>query len=211
MARPAAAPSARLKVLARAKERAAKCKRGETLTAVPMAEMLEVSWVTLRDWCNSAEGFAESGAFEGGSNGIEYKFKPKPTVAWLIRYFEKERDHRAEKARRARKMVGAGDLVGVPDDYSLDDLRKSIQLRSQLIEQKVREGKLTDAERGRQVFREVFSEMQQAGMRAAQKQDPTGQWPVELRESFDDAISSVMHAMEVAARRVLTDNRGDFA
>jgi len=211
VARTPTSPAARLKVLERAKVRAAQCKRGETLAGNMMARMLETSWPTLQAWCAELDGFAESGAFEGGGNGVPYTFHPKATVAFLIKHFKAQDRDRIRQARRVRKLVGGDDLADVPEDYTLDDLSKIIRTASQLREERERQGRLTDAAAVSQALREMFSRMQQAGTRAAQQQDPTGQWPPEIRESFENAVSSIMHAMEVAARDVLSARRGAAA
>lgn len=211
MARSAPPPSARLKVLHRARAKAAKIRSGETLSAMPMAELLEVRWPALREWCNTFDGFADSGVFEGGGNGVDYVFRPRQTITWLIRHFEKEQAAKSAKARRVRRLVGGGQLAGVPDDYSVDELGKIISVRSKLREERLKDGGLVDAARAQHAVREMFSRMQLAGAQAAQQQDPTGQWPLELREAFDDAIDKFMHAMDVAARDCLKTLRGGAA
>ena len=88
MAKPTVPATARLRELNRALEQARKLPKKDTLTSLPMAAMIGVSWPILRGWCRDFEGFAASKAFEAGDNGIKYRFKPVPTIEWLIKHFE---------------------------------------------------------------------------------------------------------------------------
>jgi hypothetical protein len=203
--------AARLRNLESALERAKKVKRGAVMSAEPMRELLRVSWPTLRQWCRDIPGFAESGAFVGGGNGVDYEFKPVATVKFLLKHFRAEQDARLAKAREVRRLVGAEQLAGLPDDIDIDELRKVVQLQGQLIEARVKAGELVDAEKVRNALAGLFTKMQQAGVKAASEQDPTGQWPPEIRESFDDAVSNVLVTMGRAGEEALRSLRGRTA
>lgn len=211
MARPAQNPSVWLRKLETAKIKAASLKRGETLSAKPMAEMLGISWQTLKDWCDAIPGFAESGAFDPGGNGIEWTFRPGKTIAFLVKHYEAERARSARKAKRVRKIVGASALAEVPDEYSLEELSKMLRLSVDLQDAKVKSGRLIDAAVAVSAFGQMFTSLQQSVLLAAQEQDPTGSWPPEVRESFEDATRSILLKMEQAGQDCLRALRGGAA
>ena len=133
-------------------------------------------------------------------------FRPVKTIDFLAGHFRKES---AARAKRVRKLVGADKLADVPDDFDLDQISKMVRVASQLREERERQGQLTDTDRVKHALREMFSRMQKAGLQAAQQQDPSGHWPAEVRESFDDAINTVLLSMETAGRDCLRAIRGD--
>lgn len=211
MARPATTPSARLKVLARAKAKAEKMKRGERVTAKPMAELLEVSWPALRGWCDDIPGFAESGAFDRGGNGVEYSFLALKTVNVLIKHFERERDRRAGKARRARKIIGAEGFVDVPEDYGLDETGKMLRLSIEFQDAKARSGELVRRREIVDVLNRTFPEMLQAGLMAAQQADPNGRWSPDQRTAAQTVARMILSAQEKIVQRDLVRIRGGAA
>jgi hypothetical protein len=211
MARPATSPAARLRQLEAAMERAKKLKRGERLSAMPMAELIGVGWPTLRGWCNDIPGFAESGAFEGGGNGIEYSFAAAKTLRFLTGHFTRVREQGVARARRLRQIAGGESLAAVPDDYDLDELRKLHALSITVQETKVRAGELTSRSQVTSRLREVFGAMQAAGVKAIQQADPTGQMAPETRSIVEDVMRSVLLAQERAAQECLAGLNGGAA
>lgn len=211
MARPATSPAARLRRLDAAKAKAAKLKRGTVLSASPMAELLGVSWPTLRDWCDDVPGFAESGVFTRGGNGVEWEFQPGRTIAFLSGHFKREQAASAKRARRVRQAVGGKALADVPDDYSLDELGKMVRLSRELREERERQGQLVEAEKVRVALRLMMSRIQSAALRAAQEQDPNGRWAPDMRESFENATHAWLLAAERAGQDVLAELNGGAA
>lgn len=211
MARPATSPAARLRELAKALAKAQTMKRGETLTAFPMAELLGVSWVTLQNWCSEIEGFEASKAFERGARGIEWTFRPVATVRFLIKHFEGLRAASAKRAERHRKIAAGNDLDGAPSEMGLDELTKLIRLNTELQAIKERSGKLVDADKAATAILTYHTAMQQAVMRAAQEQDPSGTLPPELREKFENATRTILLRMEQAGQACLSELRGAAA
>lgn len=211
MARSATSLAARLQRLEAARVKVRAMKRGAVLTFEPMMELLGVSRPILRDWCRDIPGFAESGAFEGGGNGIEYRFNPGATVRFLIKHFAAERDARVKKAREVRRMVAGDRLDDLPEDFDLDEIRKMIAVTAALREERERAGELVDAAKARDALRTMMTEMQQAGVKAASQQDPTGQWSPEIREKFEDAVNNVLVVMGRAGETALRQLRGGTA
>lgn len=206
-----ASPAARLRRLEAALPKAKKLKRGSTLTAKPMAELIGVTWPVLRGWCDDVPGFEESGVFVRGGNGIEWDFKPVASIRFLMKHFEAEKQARVEAARRIRRAVGGGALEAVPDEYSLDDMAKMVRLSHQVQDHKIRQGELVAAEGVRNPLQRVFSRMQAAGLRAAQEADPNGRWSAETRQAVEDVSRSILLAQERAAQDCLKELNGGAA
>lgn len=200
MARAATPPSARLLQLKHAKDKAAKLKRGEQLTAQPMADLLGVSWPALRKWCDEVEELTKFNAFVRGGNGVEWAFRPIQTVNALIAHFEAKQKASAKRAQRVKKIVAGNALEGAPEDLSIDELTKMVRLSREIREEQERQGELIDAAKARMAIMSFMSNIQEAALRAAQEQDPNGRWPPEIRVSFETATQNLLVAIERAGR-----------
>lgn len=183
--------------------KAKKLPRGSKLTSRPMSELLAVSWPTLRDWCDDIAGFEESGAFVRGGNGVEWEFKPVATLRFLVRRFEAQLKSRAARAKTIRRAVAGDVLDGLPADFDLDEITKMIRAASLVREERERQGELVNRARVETAIREMVSRMQQAGVKAAHEQDPTGQWPPDVREKFEDAFNNLLVTMARAGEECL--------
>lgn len=203
--------AARLRKLEGALAKAGKLKRGSTLSARPMAELLGVTWVALRGWCDDIAGFEESAAFVRGGNGIEWEFRPGPAIRFLIKHFKAEIAASAKRAKRVRAIVGGNALDQVPDDFSLDETRKIVQLSAAIQDQRERQGELIDARLAAEAFRAYHDTLQSAVLRAGQQQDPNGRWDPQTRESFEDAMRSVLAEAQRAGRKCLAKLNGGAA
>lgn len=211
MAQPANNPAARLRLIEAAKVRAKPLRRGELLASKPMAELLRVNWQTLRRWCDEIPRLAESDAFVRGGNGIEWEFKPKATIALLSAHFKAVQTEGRKQVKRIREIAAGDELAGTDQDLDLDQLTKMVRLNREIQELRVREGRLVDADEQRSAVRAMFGRMQDAVLRSAQEQDPTGQWPPEIRESFENATQSILLAMEQAGQECLASLNGGSA
>jgi len=211
MARNPTNPSARIAQLERALAKAKKLKRGTVLSAKPMAELIGISWPVLRDWTRDVPGFAESNAFTGGGNGINYAFRPAPTIRFLIKHFEAERKAATERAAKVRKVLTSREVDELPADMSLDEIAKLVRVARELREERQRQGQLVDASIVSNAVERMMTRMQQAGLAAAREQDPTGQFEPEIAEKFENAINSVIVQMGQAGRDCLSALRGGAA
>lgn len=198
---------ARLRSLDKALAKAKKLN-GRKISFEPMLEVLGVSRPVLRDWCNEIPGFADSGAFVKGDKGIAWEFKPVATVRFLIKHFQAERNKRQNAAAKVRRAIGGSELEGAPADMDLAEIKRALEVRSELVRQRREEGRLVDREVAERAFNEAFSAMQQAGVQAGREQDPTGRWPVEYREAWENAMDGIMLRMEQAAASALNVIRG---
>jgi len=212
VARPATSPDARLRKLKAALPKAQDAgKGGRKLTAVPMHKLLGVTWPTLRGWCEDLPGFAESGAFIEGGNGIEWEFKPVATTRFLIGHFESEIKKRRESAKQVRKIIAGDALEDAPEDYDLDQLQKMLRLSRELREERAHWGKLVDAEEVHKLLSAMFAKMQATATKAISAQDPTNRLPPEHREKLEDAFANVLETMLVEGEKVLGKLSGGAA
>lgn len=208
MARSATSPSVRIKLLETALVKAKKLKRGTTLTARPMAELVAASWPTLRDWCNDLPGFDDGKCFERGANGIEYAFKPIPTIRFLLKHFQAERAASVKQSKRVRQAIGGTALDDAPDDMSLADIARMVAVARSLREERQQQNQLVDVAVVDGAVRRMMTDMQQAAMKAAREQDPTGQFAPDVAEKFDNALTSIVLRMERAGNDCLNAIRG---
>jgi len=211
MAHSASSPAARLRKLNAALEKAKKFKRGTVLTFEPMMELIGVSRPVLRDWCGEIAGFEESGAFERGGNGIEWQFKPGPTIRFLIKHFEAEQAKQVEKAKRLRKAIGDDVLAELPEDMTADEIIKAVRAAREVREEQESQSALIKASLAASVFDQTINRMLQAGIQAGREQDPTGQWPPEYAEKWQNAIDTLILQQSAAGEACLNALRGRSA
>lgn len=203
--------AARLRKLEAALTKAQGLKRGTKLSFEPMMQLLGVSRPVLRGWCNELPGFAESRAFVGGGNGIEYEFKPVATIRFLIRHFEGEQAKRVEKAKQLRKAIGADVLENLPDDMTVEEIVKAVQAARAVREEQENQRGLVKVSVAADAFDRTFNRMLQAGIQAGREQDPTGQWPAEYAEKWQNAIDTLILRQSAAGEECLRSLRGGTA
>lgn len=205
-------PATRLKALEAARIRAKKeLGRGETLTSRPMAALLGVSWNTLRKWTQEIDGFAQSGAFEIGGQGVDYVFKPMKTIDWLITYFRRERAKRVEKAGRARRLIAGSRLDHVPEEYGLAEIRGLLDASIKFQDAKVASGELVRRDDVLAELRVMFPLMLQAGLTAPQRADPNGMWSEHEREIAETVARMILSAQEKVVQKGLNKLSGGAA
>jgi hypothetical protein len=204
-------PAARLRKLEAALAKAKKIARGKRVSFEPMMELLGVSRPVLRDWCNEIAGFEESGAFVRGGNGIEWEFKPVATVRFLIQHFEAEQQRQIERARKLRRAIGDDALADIPDDMTVDEIIKAVRAAREVREEQESQGALIKASAVRTLFERTFNRMLQAGIQAGREQDPTGQWPPEYAEKWQNAIDNLILKQSAAGEDCLRQMRGGTA
>lgn len=203
--------SARLAKLETALAKAKKLKRGSKVTFEPMMQLLGVSRPVLRDWCTEIPGFEESGAFVRGGNGIEWEFNPVKSIRFLIGHFKAEQAKRVDKAKRLRKAIGGDVLDNLPDDMTVDEIVKAVQAARAVREEQESQGALVRVTHVVSVFERAFNRMLQAGIQAGREQDPTGQWPPEFAEKWQNAIDTLILRQGAAGEECLSSLRGGTA
>jgi len=76
---------------------------------------------------------------------------------------------------------------------------------------KERDGQRVDAAKAAAAVTMFCSTVQQGVLRAAQEEDQTGQWPPEIRESFENATRRILLRVEQAGQDCLRSLRGNAA
>lgn len=211
MARPSTPPAERLRELNKALEKAKKLPRKTTLTARPMCELLGVSWPTLLKWCDEIPGFATSNAFTRGAQGIEWTFRPVATITAIVKHYTAVSARSAAKAKRVRNIVSGGTLDDVGEGLTIEELTKMVRLTAEVQAMKERDGQRVDAAKAAAAVTMFCSTVQQVVLRAAQEEDQTGQWPPEIRESFENATRRILLRVEQAGQDCLRSLRGNAA
>lgn len=200
MPAPATSPAARLKVLARAKKRLADIPRGELFTSMPMADLLEISWVTLKKWCNEFEGFAESGAFSRGDRGMNWDFCPVRTVWFLIEYFEAMGRKAAEKSAKTQKDTGI-ELPESEETVTFEEARGLVNLTITVTSAAEKQGIYCLASETADFIDGYNQTVINSILGVRTTVDPGGLLPPREREAMDEALRGVAaHVHEQAQK-----------
>lgn len=191
---------ARLRSLEKVKERCKGLKRGETLTAQPMAKFLGVSWPVLRGWCDEIEGFEQSGAFERGANGIEYTFRPRKVVDRLIRHFAALVE--SDTKKRSALTKAAGIKVSDQDEPpSLQETKDLVNLTITVVQASEKQ-KLYVLAEDMAEFIAGYNEAVLNGILGIRtKIDPNGNLPPKIRQQIDEYVRSVAAAAHASAEK----------
>jgi hypothetical protein len=206
MAAPQISLNVRLKQLEDAKARAAKLKRGAMLSSMPMAEMLRVRWPALRDWCNTIEGFEQSGAFIRGGNGIEWEFNPRATVDYLIKHFRTRIEGQAKKSRAISKAVG----VQLPEGEqapSLAETKELVNLTMTVVSAAEKQKRFIPNETVA-AFIEGYNQRAVNGILGVRTRvDPNGNLPASVRKEVDAYLRLVASDLHAEAAQFVEECR----
>jgi len=190
MARQTTSLNARLRKLEGAKARAAKHKADAVLAAGPMSELLGVTWNVLRDWCNEIDGFEKSGAFHRGGNGIEWEFRPRKTVAFLIAHFKA----RIETEKRRGKVITKATGAKSPEDEELGlvELRHAYELARSIKREKRIDGEHCLRDHVVWLFPAAMERTRNRVMSIVTKADPNGNMPPAHRQRIEAACRATL-------------------
>ena len=206
MAKSAPNLTARIRRLEAAKARADKLPARQVLTFKPMAELLGVSRPVLTGWADDVEGFEESGAFERGGNGIEWQFKPRKTVDFLLKHFRKQAEKQSAKSRELSKSVGVS-LAENDEATSLAEVKDRVNLTLAVTAAAEKQGHYTPAEDVRAFITGYNQSVVDGIMGVKTKVDPNGNLPPLLRKQIDDYLRSVATAAHAKAAQFVKDFR----
>lgn len=202
-------PKVRLPRLESAKQRAPK-KRGAMLSAVPMAELLGVSWVTLRDWCDTLQGFDDSGCFTRGARGTEWQFRAVKTINWLTRYFEKVLADQESRSRGTARALGMAEDA-VPTGFSLAEVDRSLAIVGKVQAEKIAQAKWVSADQVREILRNLMVMSRDHILGVAQVSDPNGVFPPEIREKVERASFEQAAAYAEAVEAIVNKHESSLA
>ena len=206
MAKPTTNLTARIKRLEAAKARADALSTKTILSFKPMAELLGVSRQVLTGWADEVKGFEESGAFKRGGNGIEWEFRPRRTVDFLLKHFRKAADGQARKSRELTKSIGVS-LAEDDGDVSLAEVKDRVNLTLTVTAAGEKQGHYTLAEDVRSFVTGYNPSVVDGIMGVKTKVDPNGNLPPLLRKQIDDYLRSVATAAHAKAAQFVKDFR----
>jgi len=198
--------TARIRRLEAAKVRADKLPAREVLTFGPMMQLLGVSRPVLVGWADEVEGFEASGAFKRGGNGIEWEFRPRRTVDFLLRHFRKAADGQARKSRELTKSIGVS-LAEDDGDVSLAEVKDRVNLTLTVTAAGEKQGHYTLAEDVRSFVTGYNQSVVDGIMGVRTKVDPNGNLPPLLRKQIDEYLRSVATAAHAKAAQFVKDFR----
>lgn len=206
MGRPGASLNARLTKLQAAHERAKKLKRGTRLSATPMAELLSVSWVTLRDWCDEIADLELKGAVVRGGNGIEWSFDPVKTARILIDTLNGRLAGQAKKSREISNAIG---VTLSPDEAapSISETKDLVDLTLKVVAASERMGRYTPTE-DMLDFLERYNQRVVDGIMGVRTQvDPNGNLSPHVREAVNKYLRAVATEVHGEAMRFIGESR----
>lgn len=183
MAAPKSSLTGRLQKLEAAQARADKLKRGTRLSAKPMAELLGVTWTSLKDWCDEIAKLESSGAVVRGGNGVEWSFEPRQTIRILIDHFQ-----RLERRQKTRTQKFASAVkVELPDDETpeITEIRLHQEIGRNNRKEMVEQAQLSSTEANERLHKTFAERIPLRIMSIVTKADPFGKWPPAYRAALE--------------------------
>lgn len=201
MPAPKSSLTARLQKLDAAEARAKQLPRGKKLSAKPMAEMLGVTWNSLKDWCDEIAKLETSGAVQRGGNGVEWAFEPKRTVKILIDHFKGVQARQAAKSREVAASVG----VTLPQGEapSLAETKDMVNLTLSVTKAAEEQGRYVLADEMVRFVTGYNQEVVDAILGVRTSIDPNGNLPAHVRSAIDDHLRKVATAVHGRAARFI--------
>lgn len=197
-------PASRIRKLKLAAERARKLKRGTLLSSKPMSEMVGVSWVSLREWCNDIPGFEESGVFTRGGNGVEWEFKPGPTIRFLEKHFSGLLKSQTAKNRKIRRAAGVA-LPDAEDEASFQETKDLVNMTVTVVSAAEKQQRYTPTE-DMLAFIEGYNQAVVSGIMGVRTRiDPQGNLPPHIRTEIDDHLRSVATGAHEQAKKFIEE------
>lgn len=210
MAAPKSSLTGRLQKLEAAQARADKVKRGTRLSAKPMAELLGVTWTSLKDWCDEIAKLESSGAVVRGGNGVEWSFEPKRTVKILIDHFRRLEAKEEKESREVIASVGAR-ASGNPGN--LTTIKTKVDLTITLANARYKQGEFAKVARFNRVQRRLFEAWARGVLSTRTAIDPTGTLPPHVARAIDEyslrQIASGQMALEEELEKLSADPWGE--
>lgn len=210
MAAPKSSLTGRLQKLEAAQARADKVKRGTRYSAKPMAEMLGVTWTSLKDWCEEIAKLESSGAVVRGGNGVEWSFEPKRTVRILIEHFKGAQDRQAKKSREIAASVGVTLPTG--EAPSLAETKDLVNLTLSVSKAAEDQGRYVLADEMIRFLIGYNQRVVDAILGVRTQVDPNGNLPAQVRSGMDNYLRQVATSVHGEAARFIGEfSEGLFA
>lgn len=206
MGRPGASLNARLTKIEAAKQRAKRFKREERLAAKPMSELLGVSWVTLRDWCDEIGELENSGAVIRGGNGIEWAFDPRRTIAIIQKVMQTRLAGQARKSRAITSAIGVSMPV-TEDAPSIAETKDLVNLTLAVVAAAEKQSRYTPTEDMLDFLDRYNQRVVESIMGVRTRVDPNGNLPPHVRVAMDKYLRAVATEVHGEATRFIEEHR----
>jgi hypothetical protein len=185
--------SARIDGLERALKRADALDKDVVLDTAPMAQLVGVSWVSIRKWIDTFPEFDDTDCFVRGGPGVRWEIKPKATIEKLIEHFKGEREKRTNQNRKVAQQVGLEQGDEAPAD--LNELSKQVSLTLTLTEAKHKQGGYVSSAKVSD-FLVGYNTAAVNGVLGVKAQvDPTGVLPPDVNAAMDERLRTVAVSM----------------
>lgn len=206
MARPGASLNTRIAKLQAALDRAKKLKRGTVLAARPMAELLGVSWVTLREWCDEFSELETSGAVMRGGNGIEWSFAPARTISVILKMLDKRLAGQAKKSREITSAIGVA-MPTAEEASSISETKDLVNLTLAVVAAAEKQRRYTPTEEMIEFVDRYNQRVVDGIMGVRTRVDPNGNLPPHVRAAMDNYLRMVATEVHGEASRFIEDHR----
>lgn len=204
MAKSAISPRVRLVKLQRAEDDfVTSLAKDMVLDAKPMAQVLRVTWDTLRGWVDEIPALEASGAVERGGQGINWRFKPLETI-WTIKAAITAKAELAEAKNRTVQADHGIRLDESEDSASLAEVKDMVNLTITLVSAAEKQARYIEAEKVDHFIEGYNQRVVSAILGVRTQTDPNGNLPPAVRTQMDDYLRSVaMHVNAEAAQFVM--------
>lgn len=196
----------RQKRLESALERAKELPADAILDAQPMAQLVGVSWPSLRAWCDDIDALAKAKCFIRGGNGVKWQFKPLLTVETLLGYFRAEAERRSQNNRRLQQSVGV-QLPETERAATLDETRQLVRLTLEVTQAKMDQGEYTPTATVADFLDGYNRTVVEAIMGVETEIDPTGKLEPMVRQAVNEALRSVATRVHANAEKFIGEYR----
>lgn len=198
--------TARLAKLQAAQAKAAKLPKGTVLDATPMAELMGLSWPTIRGFVDKIPSLSSQGHVKPGGRGLKWEFKAAAFIGALIAHFTREAEASARRNRDLQRRVGI-DLPETEHGSSLEEVRQLVNLTMAIQGRKAEQGLYTPASQTADFIDGYNRALVEDIMGVGTEVDPTGKLSPEIREQVNEALRGVATRANERATKFIEECR----
>ena len=148
-----------------------------------MAELLGVTWTSLKDWCDEIAKLEASGAVVRGGNGVEWSFEPKRTVKILIEHFKRLE---AQEEKEGQAVIAAVGARASGNPGNLTTIKTKVDLVIKLTNARYTQGEFAKIDRFNRIVRRLFEGWSRGVLSARTAIDPNGNLPPHIARAVDE-------------------------
>jgi hypothetical protein len=186
---------------------------------VNAAELETIVGVTWRHLKNMIDDDPEFPVIQRGDMGVPWQFDAAAVIDHMIAQAQAARSAREAQSGRVHRLAGmaaeAGrdpEAVDRPETFeaplTVSDLGKLVQVNRDFQRAKIEQGLLIPAERAEQGVIDYNNVVQSAILDSAQRADPAGIWPTEIRTAWENEARNMLVAIQDAALKWVDTIRG---